>query len=122
MLEVLLRTSDAEVLEKRMLTPNEVMCAPQLLDVEIAQVLRRYCLLGDITGDRGAEALHDLSDMPIERFPHTPFLQRIWELRNHLTAYDAAYVALAETLGCTLLTRDQRLANSPIHAAAVEIL
>ena len=75
-----------------------------------------------MTKERGEEALRDLADMPIERFAHTPFLPRIWELRNNLTAYDAAYVALAETLGCTLVTRDRRLANSPSHAASTEVL
>jgi predicted nucleic acid-binding protein len=111
-LEVLLRTGDAKALERRILAPTEYLCAPHLLDVEVAQVVRRFCLIGDITVKRGAEALSDLADMPVERFPHTAFLSRIWELRNNLTAYDAAYVVLAETLGCTLVTRDQRLAAS----------
>jgi predicted nucleic acid-binding protein len=121
-LEVLLRTEAAEALEERMLNPAESMCAPHLLDIEVAQVVRRYCLLGETTSERGAEALRDLADMAIERFPHAPFLPRIWQLRQNLTAYDAAYVALAETLGCTLLTRDQALAKSPIHTASVEVL
>jgi len=121
-LEMLLRTEAAEAIERRMLIPTESLCAPHLLDVEVAQVVRRYCLLGDMTSDRGEEALLDLKDMPIERFSHTPFLLRIWELRNNLTAYDAAYVSLAEALGCTLLTRDQRLAKSPIHGASVEVI
>lgn len=121
-LEVLLRTEAAEALEARMLNPAESLCAPHLLDIEVAQVVRRYCLLGETTSERGAEALRDLADMAIERFPHAPFLPRIWELRNSLTAYDAAYVALAETLGCALLTRDQRLAKSPVHAASVEVV
>jgi len=121
-LEVLLRTEAAEALEERMLNPAESMCAPHLLDIEVAQVVRRYCLLGETTSERGAEALRDLADMAIERFPHAPFLPRIWQLRQNLTAYDPAYVALAETLGCTLLTRDQALAKSPIHTASVEVL
>lgn len=122
LLEVLLRTGAAETIENRILAPSESMCAPHLLDVEVAQVVRRYCLLGDMKSVRGAEALRDLADMPIERFPHTPFLPRIWELRNNLTAYDAAYVALAETLGCPLLTRDNKLANCPIHGISIEVL
>jgi predicted nucleic acid-binding protein len=121
-LEVLLRTSDANLVQRRLLSPRESLCAPHLLDVEVAQVIRRYFLHGDISGDRGAEALCDLADMPIERFSHTSFLPRIWELRDNLTSYDAAYVALAETLGCPLVTRDQRLANSPVHAASVVAL
>lgn len=121
-LEVLLRTGAVATLEARVLNPAESLCAPHLLDIEVAQVVRRYCLLGETTSERGAEALRDLADMAIERFPHAPFLPRIWQLRQNLTAYDAAYVALAETLGCTLLTRDQALAKSPIHTASVEVL
>ena len=115
-----MRTPDADLIERRLFAPRESLYAPHLLDVEVAQVVRRYYLHGEITGDRGAEALCDLADMPIERFPHTDFLPRIWELRNNLTSYDAAYVALAETLGCNLLTRDHRLANSPMQTASVE--
>ena len=121
-LEVLLRTGAAEALEARMLNPTESMCAPHLLDIEVAQVVRRYCLLGETTSERGAQALRDFADLAIERFPHAPFLPRIWELRHNLTAYDAAYVALAETLHCVLLTRDQRLAKSPIHAASIDVV
>ena len=121
-LEVLLRTEAAIALENRMLNPTELMCAPHLLDVEVAQVVRRYCLLAELTSERGEEALRDFADMPIERFSHAPLLPRIWELRNNLTAYAASYVALAETLGCTLITRDLRLAKSPIHTASVEVL
>jgi predicted nucleic acid-binding protein len=83
------------------------------LDIEVAQVVRRYCLLGETTSERGAEALRDLADMAIERFPPALFLPRVWEPRYNLTAYDAAYVALTETLGCALLTRNQRLVKRP---------
>ena len=119
-LEVLLRTPDASLIERRILAPREPLYAPHLLDVEVAQVIRRYYLHGEITGKRGEEALCDLADMPIDRFPHTSFLPRIWELRDNLTSYDAVYVALAETLGCILVTRDHRLAISPMHTASVE--
>jgi predicted nucleic acid-binding protein len=111
-----------KLVEHRIPAPIELLCAPLLLDVEVTQVVRRYFLIGDITGKRGEEALRDLADMPVERFPHSAFLPRIWELRNNLTAYDAAYVVLAETLGCTLVTRDRRLASSPAHSASVEVL
>lgn len=121
-LEVLLRTSDATTVERRLLASAEALYAPHLLDVEVAQVVRRYFLRGDLTGNRGAEALSDLADLPVERFPHTALLPRIWDLRNNLTSYDAAYVALAEALDCTLVTRDRRLANSPMHTASVEVL
>jgi predicted nucleic acid-binding protein len=121
-LELLLRTSGAAALERRILAPDENLYAPHLLDLEVAQVVRRYFLRGDLTGNRGAEALRDLADLPVERFPHTLFLPRFWELRDNLTCYDASYVALAEALGCTLVTRDRRLARSPVHTASVEVV
>jgi len=69
---------------------------------------------------RGREAIADLEDFPLERFPHTVLLPRIWQLRNNLTAYDAAYVALAEALEAPLVTCDTKLANSTGHRATIE--
>jgi len=120
-LEVLLRTSAAVTLETRIFATDTTLHAPHLLDVEVAQVLRRYCHIGDISADRGAEALADLADLPLARYPHTMLLSRIWELRDNVTAYDAAYIALAETLVAPLVTRDARLAQAPGHAALVEV-
>jgi predicted nucleic acid-binding protein len=85
-------------------------------------VLRRYCLTGDVSARRGGEALADLADLPIARYPHAALLPRLWQLRDNLTAYDAAYVALAEALDCALLTRDRRLAGTPLHAASIELV
>ena len=68
------------------------------------------------------EALEDLSDMPLDRYPHYPFLERIWQLRENVTAYDAAYIALAEALDVTLVTRDRSLARAPGIKATVELL
>ena len=98
------------------------MHAPHLIDVEVAQVVRRYAAAGELDAERGREALADLADFPLLRYPHDLLLQRIWELRNNLTAYDAAYVALAEVLGAPLLTRDRRLAAAPGHHAKVELV
>ena len=111
MLEVLLQTPAAPRVSRRIFDPAETLSAPHLLDAEVAQVLRRYVRTSVITPQRGAEALQDLADMPLERYPHYPFLERIWQLRDNLTAYDAAYLALAEALDATLLTRDQALAS-----------
>ncbi len=86
------------------------MHAPHLIDVEVAQVLRRYATMGEIDDQRGTEALADLADFPIRRYPHDFLLTRVWTLRNNFTAYDAVYVALAEALNAQFLTRDQRLA------------
>jgi len=121
-LEVLLRSQTGLEIEKRIFSPQETLYAPHLLDLEVAQVLRRYCASGEMDAERGREALRDLADIPINRYPHDVFLPRIWELRPNMTAYDAAYVALAETLPAPLLTRDTRLASAPGHAAIIELI
>ncbi|MCZ6451792.1 MAG: type II toxin-antitoxin system VapC family toxin, partial [Deltaproteobacteria bacterium] len=82
-----------------------------MLDLEIAQVLRRYTLSGEMDAERSEQALGDLVDLPLNRYPHDVFLLRIWTLRRNLTAYDAAYVALAEALDAPLITRDAALAR-----------
>lgn len=85
-------------------------------------MIRRFAASGDIDDARGRSALVDLADFPLRRYPHELLLPRIWELRNNMTAYDAAYVALAEGLGAPLLTRDRRLAATPGHRAEVELI
>jgi predicted nucleic acid-binding protein len=121
MLEVLLGTATGALVEDRLLTGGESLHAPHLLDVEVAQVLRRYTAAGELTPERGREALMDLVDFPVHRYPHDVLLPRIWELRQNVTAYDAAYVALAETLAAPLVTCDARLGAAPRHAAKVEV-
>lgn len=121
-LELLLQSSAATRVENRILARGETLHAPHLLDLEVAQVLRRYAAAGEISPHRAQEALSDLTDLPISRYPHDLFLVRIWQLRQNLTAYDAAYVALAEALSAPLLTSDARLASAPGHRARVELL
>lgn len=121
-LEVLLRTPDAEGIEARIFLPDETLHAPHLLDLEVAQVLRRYVSQRQITEARGAEALADLGDFPITRYPHTIFLPRVWELRGNLTAYDAVYIALAEALDASLVTRDSGLASATGHGAHIDLV
>ena len=77
---------------------------------------------GEIDDRRGREAMADLADMPIRRYPHDVLLPRVWDLRHNLTAYDAAYVALAEALDAPLVTRDRRLARAAGHGADIELL
>ena len=121
-LELLLRTPNAEPVERRLFASRQTLHAPHLLDVEIAQVVRRYAAAGEIDQERGRAVLADLSDLPLHRYPHDVLLPRIWGLRHNLTAYDAAYVALAEALDAPLLTRDQRLAATAGHHARVELV
>ena len=121
-LETLLRTPAAAAVEGRLFDSRQTLHAPHLIDVEVAQVVRRYAAAGELDAERGREALADLADLPLLRYPHDLLLPRIWELRHNLTAYDAAYVALAEALGAPLLTRDRRLAAAPGHHAQVELV
>jgi predicted nucleic acid-binding protein len=119
-LDVLLRTEHGVSLADRILSPEASLHAPHLLDIEVAQVLRRYERRGEISQERGRQALEDLADLPVKRYAHDALLPRIWQLRGNLTAYDAAYVALAEALPATLLTGDARLAAAPGHQANIE--
>lgn len=121
-LELLLGTAIAPRVTARLLDQAESLHAPHLLDIEVAQVLRRFAAAGELTATRGREALDDLDALPITRYPHDILLPRIWELRANLTAYDAAYVALAEALDAPLLTTDACLARAPGHRARVELM
>lgn len=95
--------------------------APHLVDVEVANGLRRAAATGLIGNDRALDALVDLDAMPITRYPHAALLARAWELRNNLTMYDAVYVSLAELLGAPLVTCDGRLTRASGTDASVEL-
>ena len=94
---------------------------PHLFDVEVLHVLRRHSLRGELSGRQSRLILSLLREIKAVRYPHAPLAARIWDLRENLTAYDAAYVALAEALNAPLITMDARLAQAPGHNAAVEL-
>lgn len=122
LIEVLLATGVGARVRARLSREEETLHAPHLLDLEIVHVLRRYCLIGELQPNRAAEALADLGDLRLVRHPHEPYVPRIWRLRHSLTAYDAAYVALAEALESPLITRDGRLASAHGHRAKIELI
>lgn len=98
------------------------LAAPDLVDVETVAVLRKRWIAGSISDGRFASAIGDLEDIDLDRYPALRFMRRAWELRANVTAYDAAYVALAEILNCELWTADQRLANAPGPKCAIRVL
>lgn len=119
----LLLGSEASVrISARLADPNETLHAPHLLDLEVAQVLRRYEAAGLVSGARARQSLDDLASLGVTRYAHEDLLPRIWQLRGNLTAYDAAYIALAEALDAPLVTRDRKLAGTPGHRARVELV
>ncbi len=98
-----------------------ILDVPHLVDVEVLQALRGLVLRGQLTAEQATIARSQLDELTLRRFPHHPLRDRIWELRNNVTAYDAAYVALAEALGLPLITTDARLAGASGHRAEIEL-
>lgn len=120
--EWLLRSTHGEEVADRLLADGVSVHVPHLWLVEITEVLRRFVAAGALGPDRARIALDAATDLRAVRHPHEPLAPRIWQLRHNLTAYDAAYVALAEALEAELLTTDERLASAPGHAASVVLL
>lgn len=117
----LLQTPAGQRIEQRIYAHDDTLHSVHLLDVEFVQVLRRLVRQGTLTPKRAEEALEDMAALRITRYAPVLLLRRVWRLRQNLSAYDAAYVALAENLQAPLLTRDQRIARAPGHTAAVEV-
>jgi predicted nucleic acid-binding protein len=101
---------------------GERLAAPELVDLEVASVLRRLVGHSGLPARRAELALQDLATMPLDRASHLPLLPRCWELRDNVTVYDAAYVALAELLASPLVTADARLAHAPGPRCPIEQL
>lgn len=120
--ETLLRFPAADAVDRRILDTPDTLHAPHLIDVEVTQAVRRHLATGAIDLARADAAMRDLAHFPMRRYPHTGLIGRAWSLRNNLTAYDAAYVALAEALDAPLVTRDRRIAGAAGHGARVELV
>ncbi len=101
---------------------GERLAAPEIVDLEVASVLRRQLQAGSLTERRADLALVDLASLPLLRSPHRPLLTRCWELRDNLTVYDAAYVALAEALQASLLTGDRRMARAAGPRCVIDVI
>src|SRR5580658_454474 len=117
----LLRTPAGQRVEQRIYARNNTLHTVHLLDVEFAQVLRRLVREGTLARKRAEEAMEDLIAGRVTRYGPVVLLDRIWQLRQNLSAYDAAYVALAEELKAPLITRDQKIAAAPGHSATIEV-
>jgi len=121
-LELLLRTDKGIKVQERALVSTESLHAPHLIDIEVTQTLRRLVHLKEISAARGKQALEDHVALNIKRAEHREFLDRVWAVRDSVTAYDAAYVVLAEVLDAPLITCDAKLACSHGHEAHVELV
>jgi len=118
----LLHTPAGIQIDRRIYSRSESVHIPHLLDLEVAQVLRRFVREGSLSAGRAEAALQDLMDARFTRYPHWWLLPRIWRLRHNLTAYDGAYIALAELLNAPLITRDGRVSSAAGHHAQIELL
>jgi predicted nucleic acid-binding protein len=122
MLEFLLNAPASAAIGSRISAAGEALHAPYLIDVEVMQTLRRLSLAKSLSPARARRAFEEYLDMRVERHPHDVLLPRIWNLRHNFTAYDAAYIALAEALEAPLITCDRALGSMPGHRADVLVL
>lgn len=120
-LDWLLQTAAGRQIENRIYSRGESLHAPHLLDLEVAQVLRRLVQEVAVSAQRADQALQDLLSLRVTRYPHFVLLPQVWRLRHNFSAYDAAYVALTGELGATLITRDARLAAASGRGVRIEL-
>jgi predicted nucleic acid-binding protein len=123
--ELLLGRPAGRAVEARLRDHDFDLYAPHLLDVEVLSALRRVVAAGDASPERAVDAVTDLLDLPLERYPHDGLAPRIWSMRANFSAYDATYVALAEAItdgGAPLLTADARLARATADHTDLDVL
>ena len=122
LLEFLLQTPLGNRVETRLFRDGDEFHSPHLVDVEVAQGLRRLVRSGEVSPDRAAEAIADLADLDLHRHAHLDLLTRAWKLRESVTVYDAMYVALAEALDAPAVTCDTPQAKTPGRHARIEVI
>lgn len=101
---------------------GEDLAAPDVMRLEVLSTLRKHLIRGEVTAKGAEEAFAFLLDEPVRVYPAYAVLDRCWQLRGNITPYDASYVALAEALGCPLVTTDAKLAKAPGPICAIEVL
>ena len=122
LLEFLLQTSLGARVEARLFGEEDELHAPHLLDVEIAQGLRRLVRTGEVSSGRAEEAIADLTDLDLHRHAHLDLVDRAWKLRDNISAYDAMYLVLAEAIEAPIITCDSPLVKAPGHRARIEVI
>jgi predicted nucleic acid-binding protein len=122
LIELLTRTDRGLRVEARVLRRSDSIHAPALIDLEVAQVLRRYVMSGQVPEHWARLALDIATAFPMTRYLHEPLMKRVWQLKDNVTAYDAAYIALAEALRATLVTCDARLSKVPGSSVTVDVV
>ena len=121
-LSVALGDDGADGASARASLRDQTLVAPELIDLEVVSVLRRLVKAGLMTPARADLALTDLTELPMRLASHRPLLSRCWELRETVTPYDAAYIALAEILGIAMVTGDSRLSRAPGIRCAIDVV
>jgi len=120
--DFVLRPQETGVLAAMLASKDVDLHVPMLCDIEVAAGLRRALRRGELSTHRAQLALADLSDLPLNHYEHEPILGRVLELYENFSVYDAAYVALAEALGASLLTADRRLARATRAHTSVQVI
>jgi len=120
--ELLLQTELGIRVERRVYRDDDDLHAPHLLDVEVLSALRRLVHAGEVLAERAEEAIEDLALLRIARHGHLDLATRAWKLRQNFTAYDAVYLALAESLDATVVTCDGSFAAAPGRSARTDVI